>query len=173
MHKRLNPNDCISTIDSTATTFNEAALAVRSASMEYKAFAFHVKRVALGPHIASKWGWDDALQRRFHDERWLGRSWFIIEYGGCNIGTVSVNEFPEHIQFGEFYIFPEYQGKGVGTIVLRRTLDDADLKGKIVKLECLQWNPVLSLYIRHGFSMVSKNDTHYFMIRDCGRRGWK
>ncbi|MGF6766098.1 GNAT superfamily N-acetyltransferase [Paraburkholderia sp. GAS33] len=142
-----------------------ALFELRLATEDDVEFAFEVKRAPLGPHITVRWGWDDELQRRVHEQRWRERTWFIITVDGCRAGTVAIDEASTHIQFGEFYLLPCYQRKGIGTVVLRSVLRRADYQAKSVKLEYLKWNPVASLYLRHGFKVDTDNDTHFFLVR--------
>ena len=126
-------------------------------------FAFLAKKEALGPHVAVKWGWDEAFQRRVHSERWAAKSFFRIVVDGEAAGTVAIDESPTHVQFGEFYLLPPYQRRGIGGQVLASVMERS-AKGRLpVRLECLKWNPALSLYKRVGFRVTSENDTHYFM----------
>jgi len=128
-------------------------------------FAFKVKREALGPYVASHWGWDELLQRELHRKRWNERPWSIVMVAGRSIGTVSVKQAQDHIRVGEFYLLAESQGKGIGSKVLLSVLQHADRHVLPVKLEHLKWNPVGSLYKRHGFLVSAENDTHYFLVR--------
>lgn len=128
-------------------------------------FAFDAKRRALGPHIVSRWGWDEELQHRVHQQRWSERPWFIISVESRRVGTVSIERGSEFIRFGEFYVLPEFQGQGVGTSVLASTTAEADSKRLPIRLEYLKWNPVASLYRRFGFEVTAENDTHYFLVR--------
>lgn len=82
------------------------------------------------------------------------------------IGTMSIHEQPEFTRLGEFYLLGSFRGKGLGTILLAEFLDACDRSIRSVKLEYLKWNPVGSLYRRHGFEVVSENDIHYFMARN-------
>jgi GNAT superfamily N-acetyltransferase len=84
---------------------------------------------------------------------------------GRGVGTVSVRRIGDHIRFGEFYLFPDYQGKGLGTRVLRHCLSLADEQGVPVRLEYLKWNPVGTLYRRHGFAVIGETGIHWFMER--------
>ena len=129
------------------------------------AFTFKAKREALGPHVAVRWGWDEAFQLELHHRRWADRPWFIIVRGGQPVGTLSVERGEEAIRFGEFYLLPAFQGQGIGTAVLRRVLAEAEAGGWPVRLEYLKWNPVGSLYRRHGFVVVDESDSHYFLVR--------
>ena len=129
-------------------------------------FAFEAKRQAMGPHIVEKWGWDEEFQRSLHEQRWSEKPWFILERDNEKIGTLSLHKIDDKtIRFGEFYLLDEYRNQGIGTGVLTEILKDCDEKGLRVILEYLHWNPVGSLYKRHGFKITSENDIHYFMER--------
>jgi len=128
-------------------------------------FAFEAKQRALGPHISARWGWQSDVQARFHRQRWAERPWCIIELDGRSIGTVSVERTATEMRFGEFYLLPEHQGRGIGSAVLQGVLAEADASALTVNLEYLKWNPVGSLYKRHGFVVTKENDSHYFLSR--------
>jgi GNAT superfamily N-acetyltransferase len=145
-------------------------LTLRAATLADFEFAFEAKHQALGPHITARWKWDEDFQLTLHRKRWSERPWSIIELDGMPIGTLSVEEHPDHIRFGEFYLLPQYQRQGIGSSLLRSVLDRADALSLPVKLEYLQWNPVGSLYLRHGFKLTSQNDTHFFLQRELGTR---
>jgi GNAT superfamily N-acetyltransferase len=128
-------------------------------------FSFEVKRAALGPYIVERWGWDEAVQRGIHEARLAEKPFFEIRRVGEAVGTVSVHRHPDHIRFGEFYLLPPHQGHGLGTRILRHCLSLADDLGIPVRLEYLKWNPVGSLYRRHGFVVIGESEIHWFMER--------
>ena len=129
-------------------------------------FAFQAKKDAMGPHIAARWGWDEVYQRSVHQQRWSEKPWFIVMLGAAPIGTLSIHEQPEFIRFGEFYLLSEFRRHGLGTSILAEFLERCDSRKRAVRLEYLKWNPVGSLYQRHGFEIVSENAIHYFMARE-------
>jgi hypothetical protein len=51
-------------------------------------------------------------------------------------------------------------------MILSDFLKECDRTKRPVRLEYLKWNPVGSLYKRHGFEIVAENDIHYFMVRE-------
>src|SRR6266581_3241140 len=128
-------------------------------------FALAVKKEAFGPHIMERWGWDERLQRETHAERWAEKRFFRIVRDRESIGVVSIDEAPDHVIIGEFYIFSSFHRKGIGTEVLTRILRETDAKGLPVRLRCLKWNPAVTLYKRHGFVVTSESDTHFLMER--------
>ncbi|MEP3045206.1 MAG: GNAT family N-acetyltransferase [Roseibium sp.] len=133
-------------------------------------FAFEAKRAAMGPHIIPRWGWDDDLQRDLHLQRYQEKPFFEIKTAENRLGTVSFQILPDHVRFGEFYLFPDFQKKGLGSKVLKHCLLQADKLVLPVKLEYLHWNPVGSLYRRHGFVEVGQSDIHCFMERSLPKR---
>jgi len=128
-------------------------------------FSFEAKRTAMGPYIVQRWGWDEALQRRLHGERFGEKPFFKVVLGDRAIGTVSVMPLVDHVRFGEFYLFPEFQRHGVGGRILGHCLGIADALALPVRLEYLKWNPVGSLYRRHGFAVTGETDIHWLMER--------
>jgi len=128
-------------------------------------FAFTTKKVALGPYIETKWGWDESFQRRLHSERWAVKAFFRIVVEDEAVGTVAIDEWPAHVQFGEFYLLPSFQRRGIGSKVLASVIEKAAAKHLPLRLECLKWNPALSLYKRAGFVVTRESDIHYFMER--------
>jgi GNAT superfamily N-acetyltransferase len=140
-------------------------ISLRPAEQSDFDFCFHAKREAMGPYICARWGWDNQFQLDVHRRRWSERPWSVICNGDEPIGTVSVEWTDTHLRIGEFYLLKEMQRKGIGTNVLQSILQEADVRGLPAKLEHLKWNPVGSLYKRHGFEVVEENEIHYFLIR--------
>ena len=120
----------------------------------------------MGPHIAARWTWDEEYQLSIHRQRWNEKPWFIVMLDGKRIGTVSIHEQTEYVRFGEFYLVKEFRRRGLGSMILANFLESCDRSRRIVRLEYLKWNPVGSLYQRHGFKIVSENEIHYFMVRE-------
>lgn len=77
---------------------------------EAVSFVFEAKRAAMGPHIARRWSWDEVFQRDLHHRRFDEKPFFQIRKGGQALGTFSFQIAPNHVQFGEFYLFPIFQG---------------------------------------------------------------
>lgn len=129
------------------------------------AYSFDVKRAAMRAYIETRWGWDEALQRRLHRERFEEKPLARILWHDRPVGTISLMRLATHIRFGEFYLRPEYQRLGLGTRVLRHCLVLSDATSLPVRLEHLKWNPVGTLYRRHGFAVVGETEIHWLMER--------
>jgi RimJ/RimL family protein N-acetyltransferase len=140
---------------------------LRACTEEDFEFAFEAKRQAMGPYIAVKWEWDEECQRSIHEQRWKEKPWFLITLDTVPVGTVSIHHLDRDlVRFGEFYLLKKFQGQGIGTELLKSFLKECDRDRRRVRLECLKWNPVGSLYKRNGFRVVSENEIHYFLERE-------
>ena len=128
-------------------------------------FAFEVKRVALGPHIISRWGWDEAFQRNFHEQRFRDTPFCRIMHNGQAVGTVALTALADHLRLDEFYLLPAYQGQGLGTRILKHCAAYRRRSRIAARLRYLKWNPVGSLYQRHGFRGIDETETHFIMER--------
>ncbi|WP_027576155.1 N-acetyltransferase [Bradyrhizobium sp. WSM1743] len=135
-------------------------------------FSFRVKQAAIGPYVTQKWGWDEDYQFAVHQRHFEEKPFFAIERGRARIGTISVQQIGHHIRFGEFYILPSDQRAGPGTRILAHCLDAADSLSLPVQLEYLKWNPVGSLYKRHGFVVTGETEIHWLMERPAHGFGY-
>lgn len=129
--------------------------------------SFEIKRDAMAQHIIPRWGWDEDLQMQIHRKHFDSKPFFQIDKDGVCVGTVSFQPSADHVRIGEFYLLGRYRGDGLGTRILEHCLSLADEQGLPVRLEYLKWNPVGSLYLRHGFSVTGETDIHYLMQRSC------
>jgi GNAT superfamily N-acetyltransferase len=149
-------------------TVNYSLIKLIPADETYREFSYQVKKVAEGEYITSMFGWDDDVQRGFHDKAWQQQKPDIITYDGKLIGTVAAIESEDCIEIGQFFILPDYQNKGIGTHLLKNILDEADQLRKKVTLKFLKNNPVESLYIRNGFRLVYTSEVAHHMERQVG-----
>ncbi|WP_201859354.1 GNAT family N-acetyltransferase [Microvirga soli] len=132
---------------------------------EARDFAFEVKRAAMGPHIMVRWGWDEAFQRSFHEQRFRDTPLSQIVHNGQAVGTIALRALVDHLRLDEFYLLPANQGQGLGTRILRHCAAIADARGMPLRLRYLKWNPVGSLYRRHGFREIDETEIHFIMER--------
>lgn len=119
----------------------------------------------MGPHIIKRWPWDETFQRDLHARHFREKPFLEIRRSEQRLGTLSLHRQPDHIRFGEFYLFPDYQGHGTGSSILAHALAVADGLRLPVRLEHLHWNPVGSLYRRHSFREIFRSETHGFLER--------
>ena len=142
---------------------NTPEIATRAASDADSAFAYDVKKQALGPYITQVWGWDEELQQAFHRREFDSTRLQIITRDGHDIGTIEILTNSERILINMFYILPEFQNQGIGSKLVRDILDTAQRQSLRVRLAVLKINPARRFYERHGFRKVEETDTHWKM----------
>ena len=142
-------------------------LSIRKAQATDSEFVFTVKKAAFREYVEQIWGWDDTYQRDLHNRRFDVQDICIIQFHDTDVGFLSTRNTPDALNVDQLYIFPEYQGKGIGAACMRHIIDDADLGQKPVTLQVLKINTrATAFYQRLGFTIVDENATHFQMKRD-------
>jgi ribosomal protein S18 acetylase RimI-like enzyme len=131
---------------------NSPSWTLRPATAADRGFLFELNRQTMREYVEAVWGWDDAFQARFFDEHFVpDGSRQIIQVDGCDVGMVEV--------------LPEWQGRGIGTSVVRSVLARGQQGAKPVVLRVLRVNQrARRLYEREGFEVVSETETHFRMV---------
>jgi GNAT superfamily N-acetyltransferase len=127
-------------------------------------FAFAVKKRAFGPYIKEVWGWDEEIQIELHKKVWSERTMFIITKNDTSVGTLSYDVKKDHIYLGQFFIMPEFQKHGIGSVVLELLFADSLKMNLPIRLRYLNNNPAGELYKRNGFKESGKADEHYIYL---------
>ena len=115
-------------------------------------------------YVEQTWGsFNEELNRKNVAEMIGARACEIIEFEGADIGLLSVQRHPHHIQLSQIFILPSHQNRGVGTSILRELAREARQAGKPVKLRLLAVNPARRLYEREGFRVASTTPERVYM----------
>lgn len=140
-------------------------ISYRSAALDDEEFLYALHRAAMREYIVETWGaWDEAWQRAYFHRHFHPGTLQIIQLEGRDVGTVSFEERGEEFFLERLEIFPVFQGRGVGSAVVRALLEQARGKGKPVALKVLKANRrARSLYQRLGFGVTGESETHYIM----------
>ena len=105
-------------------------------------------------------GWDEAQQDQFFDNDWSGRRFEVIECDGVACGYVCIEDRAGDVHVREIDIDPSFQGRGIGSAVLRSAIEHARTRGVPVVLGTLHENRAAQLYRRLGFAETGRTDTH-------------
>ncbi|TDU87541.1 putative N-acetyltransferase YhbS [Kribbella voronezhensis] len=89
----------------------------------------------------------------------------IIEVGGSFAGSVTVRPVDDGLLLEHFYLAPPFQGRGLGSSLLRDLLERIDADGLPVRLNVLQGSAARRLYERHDFVVESEDAIDVFMVR--------
>jgi len=143
-----------------------AQITRRPASKQDLEMIYRILRASLGPYIEQTWGkLDDLAQRKRFDEVTRVEDHSIVELQRRPIGCLCFGQSDVEFRLIRLLIRPEFQRLGLGTQILKEVLALADDRRLPVRLRVLRVNPARRLYERHGFLVVSEDETHYTMIR--------
>lgn len=130
-------------------------------------FVYEVKKNAYKKYVEQCWGkWNEIDQRnRFNEsmEKTFDRI-YIIMFNGERIGFYQgqvVNERTYYIE--NICIIPEYQGKGIGTEILKSVINE--YSDKNIEIQYFKQNLVGNLYKKLGFEPNGETEFHYQMIK--------
>lgn len=112
-------------------------------------------------------GWDEAMQDGFFLKEWQPSEIHFVRAEGREIGIIQRRVHADHIEIAELQILPEFQGKGIGSRLIRAEIDAANRAGLPLKLQVLKENRAQHLYRRLGFEDTGSTDTHIIMWRQA------
>lgn len=129
-------------------------------------FLWDLHRVTLKPYVEQTWGWDDAFQERYFREHFSPSNSQVIQCEGKDVGVITVEENQLGYILSNIELYPQYQGLGIGTTLIRELLEKAAGRGLPVSLRVLKVNPAGQLYLRLGFNVIGETETHYWMRKE-------
>lgn len=131
-------------------------------------FVYQLKKDSYIKYVEANWGtWNEEDQRKYFEKfiNTVKNDSLIICDGQKRIGFYNGEQLDEYTyEVGNICIIPEYQGKGIGTKLLKGILEEH--KEEDVKIQYFKQNPVGKLYERLGFIPSGETDYHYQMIKE-------
>src|SRR5262245_38901119 len=116
------------------------AVGLRPASPSDFDFAFRVYCETMKEYSAAYICWDDTKQKASLANQWSMADVSMIVFEKADIGWLAVQDKPNSILLGHFYIEPRFQNRGVGSVILGRLLAAAAAKSKPIELSVLKNN---------------------------------
>jgi len=139
-------------------SLTEAAIALRAATPGDAEFCYQLHKAAMGEYITAIWGWDEQVQRGFHERAFNPRRWQVITTGQADIGMLDIDYRPGEIYLSRIEIHPGYQGHGIGTRIISALAEEAERTGQDLVLDVLTVNRrAQALYRRLGLTEVARH----------------
>jgi ribosomal protein S18 acetylase RimI-like enzyme len=107
--------------------------------------------------------WIDAEQDQFFAKAWDASRYDILLCDGEPCGYTSIEERDVAVIVRELVVLPAFQGRGVGSTILRNSIERARGRGIPVHLGVLHQNRAQELYRRLGFREIGRMATHFLM----------
>lgn len=101
--------------------------------------------------------WQFNLQRREYDVRFPDAAYHLIVVDQRPAGRIWVGSDDEQIRVLDIALLPEFQNRGVGTVLLRRLMQEASKQGKALRhMVFVLNNDAHRFYERLGFSIIEE-----------------
>ena len=113
----------------------------------------------IGPLIAMQYN----ARRQVHGAKYPDARDSIILMDGEKVGRLLIAELDEEIRLVDISVMRGFQGKGIGTVIVRRLLDSAAESSKPVRLQVAMLNPAKRLYERLGFATIGEEGGYFLM----------
>ena len=107
--------------------------------------------------------WNEAQQDAFFAAGWEAFPHEILFIEDTLVGYCAVENRADGIHVRESVIDPQYQGRGIGTALLRELQGMATRDATLIRLGTFHQNRAHELYARLGFSRVGMTPTHVLM----------
>ena len=101
---------------------------------------FSLHQLTMGEHIEQTWGWDEEWQRRDFARRLGCCEVSIIESDGVRAGALWIERLDTLLYLTDLQILPAFQGRGIGSAIVKELIAEANRTGRTVELSVLRVN---------------------------------
>ena len=112
-------------------------------------------------HVKRVYSWNPQLFRQTFNPQFIE----IILLNQVVVGMVQIVKKHKEIYLANLLVSPNFQNLGIGSLVLKKLIKQAETLQMPVTLQVLKKNPAKRLYERFGFMVIQKTSTHYIMKR--------
>jgi predicted N-acetyltransferase YhbS len=100
--------------------------------------------------------------------RWDAAQVRIITLDGADIGWLQSTTQDGSLFLGQLFVETALQGRGIGTEVMHRLLEEATRADQPMTLGVVKINPAKRLYERLGFRVTHEDERKFYMRRETG-----
>lgn len=125
---------------------------------------WEIQNEAIGPHVRRELGVTAEEHQSHFYEHFNVDGYVLVLDEGIEVGMLKwvIRESDVYLENG--VLLPDYQGRGIGSAVIRLLLSEAASRGLPARLQVFKSNPAHKLYERLGFEVESETDHHLLMV---------
>lgn len=140
---------------------------LKIATREDRDFIYNLKKTTMKDYVIKTWGgWDENLQRIFFSRELKTIEHQIIVVNNKKVGIFAFSRNKTSINVDEIQILPEYQSKGIGTLIFSDIIANAQKEKIEVTLRVLKVNSIAQrFYDKLGFEKVGDTETHFLLSK--------
>jgi ribosomal protein S18 acetylase RimI-like enzyme len=161
---------------STTGKSTTPAISLRPASAEDDEFLLRVYGSAREEEMAP-WGWNEMqrgvfvrmqfeARKRSYAASSPGAVQSIVSIADVPVGSIIVDRSNQAIRLVDIALLPEFRNRQIGTILLRRLIEEASRSAVPLRLSVLRGNRATRLYKRLGFVVTGSDEVYCEMELD-------
>jgi ribosomal protein S18 acetylase RimI-like enzyme len=141
------------------------AYELRGATEADREFLWSLHALAMRGPVERTWGWDEDFQKGYFEENFDPDERQIVVVDGRDAGVLQTERSEDSLFLANVEILPAFQGRGVGTGIVRDLLAEARARDLPVTLQVLKENPrARRLYERLGFVVTGETETRVHLM---------
>jgi ribosomal protein S18 acetylase RimI-like enzyme len=138
---------------------------LRPAETDDYDFLYQLHVASMKPSVEATWGWDEVWQSDYFRQHFDPSRRQIVQTEGQDVGVISVEHRSDEYYLALIEILPAYQGRGLGSALIRDFIRAAQECSLPAALHVLKANPAARrLYQRLGFVIIAEEEVKYKMI---------
>jgi ribosomal protein S18 acetylase RimI-like enzyme len=114
--------------------------------------------------IAAGGAWHEERTRRETAEDSVSPNASVIVVGAVDAGILIVERLPREIRLRELCLFPSYQCRGIGCLLVSALQKEAAARCVPLRLHVLKVNPAKRFYERLGFGVEGETEYFFHML---------
>lgn len=128
-------------------------------------FILILKDLGMRWYIEKIYGWDYEIQKQLTIEELNSNldNTKIITINGLDAGVTTFIENDDYYEVGLIAVHPDYRNKGVASKIINDYVERAKENKKRIIIKTYKDNPAQRLYMRCGFNIYKKDDTHIYL----------
>ncbi|WP_461534924.1 GNAT family N-acetyltransferase [Spongorhabdus nitratireducens] len=118
---------------------------------------FRLYKATMKYHVETAYGWDEAFQRQGFRRELPAEEFMILLMDRKPVAAYLIRNHPDHIWLDMILVEPEFQGRGLGNLMMERIKQLGHDTNLPVKLTVLNTNTAAQWYQRLGFMLYETN----------------
>lgn len=146
-------------------SISNLAYSFRQATADDYDFLYQLHASTIKPYVEVIWGWHEEWQQEYFRAKFDPRNRQIIQVEGEDVGVLVLERKENEIFIALLEIKPSYQGRGIGTAIVRQIIEEGQSQNLPIILHVLRSNiRARYLYERLGFAVNEEQKFRYQMI---------
>ena len=113
------------------------------------------------------WSWNDQFQKKIHKTNFTASDTKIIEQNGKEVGYIVLKETIDEIYIENLLIENEFQNLGIGKAIMEKIIERANSEEKLIRLQVFKINiKAQKFYQNLGFEKNSVTENHIGMKKN-------